>query len=98
MMLESAQGMVQGDVCPVFPADEGAEIVAQSFFPPPAVGLGEDGGGIAQRLEIPKGQVEEMNGFFQNPGTDPLPVPSPPGIPKAVGPPPEIDEEIERIP
>ena len=39
-----------------------------------------------------------MNGFFQNPGTHPLPVPSPTGIPQAIGPPPEIDEKIERVP
>jgi hypothetical protein len=56
----------------------------------------QDGRRVAEPLEVPHDEVEEVNRLLQDPGTDPGRVVPPLARPRAVGKAEEADERVER--
>src|SRR5687768_15148559 len=98
MMLPRGQRLRNRRVSAAGEAQHGGEVVLQlRVVGPTRGGVGEHGGRLADALEVPAGEVEEMDGLFEDPVPDAVDVIAPPVGPETVGAPPQLDQRVLRV-
>ena len=98
MMFEGGEGLGDDGVAAIGVFEHGAEVVEEGgALGVAGVAVGVEFDGVAAGLEVPAGEVEEVDGFFEDPGADAGLVVAPTGGALAVGFAGEFDEDVLGI-
>ncbi len=98
MMLEGGEGLGDDGVAAVGVFEHGAEVVEEGgALGVAGIAVGVEFDGVAAGLEVPAGEVEEVDGFFEDPGADAVLIVTPAGGALAVGFAGEFDEDVLGI-